>query len=166
LGPQLVVRRAAGGLKGDGVAKIIGDQIIMRGGKTLYYLDGKQVSAKTYRRRHPARVEAPALVTFKKQKSIALAVHPSQRKEAIEDAVKRGVPTEFTPDGCPVFESRAHRKSYMRAYGFYDRDAGYGDAAPLYHKGDKAPPSRLRELAQKLADRINRRHDAAVSVRR
>jgi hypothetical protein len=152
------------------VAKIVGDTITVtsvrgKGLVTRYYLDGEEVSERKYRRRHPARKEAPTLVTFKRQKSVALAVHPTQRGEATEDAAKKGVPTEFTPDGCPVFVSRDHRKKYMRAYGYFDRDAGYGDAAPLHHKGDRPPPSRIRELAQQLAARIRRRHDNKLAGR-
>lgn len=96
------------------------------------------------------------------QKSVALAVHPSQVREAVEDAQKKGVPTDFTPDGRPVFRDRDHRKRYHQAYGFFDRDAGYGDAAPRLHKGDKAPPSRLRELAKRLAHRIRLRRESRI----
>lgn len=103
-----------------------------------------------------------SLVRNKRQKSVALAVHPSQVQEAIDDARKKGVPTDFTPDGRPVFESRSHRKKYMTAYRFFDRDAGYGDAAPRYHRGKKAPPSRIKELARKLAHRIRTRHTASL----
>jgi hypothetical protein len=98
-------------------------------------------------------------VRSKKVKSVALAVHPDQRGEATDDAAKRGVPTAFTDDGRPVFESREHRKKYMRAYGYYDRDAGYGDAAPQHHKGERAPDSKLKELARRLADKIRVRRD-------
>jgi hypothetical protein len=63
-------------------------------------------------------------------RSIALAVHPNQVKEAIASAQKRGVPTDFTRDGRPVFTDRDHYNRYMRAYHFYNRDAGFGDAAP------------------------------------
>lgn len=59
--------------------------------------------------------------------SDALAVHPSQVKEAYEDSVKKGVPTEFLADGRAVLRSREHRRKYLKAYGFYDKDGGYGD---------------------------------------
>lgn len=97
----------------------------------------------------------------KRIKSIALAVHPDQVEEATKDAVARGVPTEFTADGRPILTDRNHRKQYMKAYGYFDRDAGYGDAQPQHHKGDTPPPSRLRELAKKYADRIRLRHKGA-----
>lgn len=63
----------------------------------------------------------------KPKASDALAVHASQVEEAREDARKKGVPTDFLPDGRPVFTSRAHQKKYCRAYGFFNKDGGYGD---------------------------------------
>jgi hypothetical protein len=60
--------------------------------------------------------------------SEALAVHPSQVSEAHHDAVKMGVPTEFNSrTGAPIFRSKQHRKQYCETYGFYDKNAGYGD---------------------------------------
>lgn len=82
----------------------------------------------------------------KKRISTALAVHPKQVKEAMEHAKKMGVPTEFQPDGRPVFTSRQHRKEYMQRYGFYDRDGGYGDAHPGGTKRDIPDPPDLREM--------------------
>lgn len=86
-------------------------------------------------------------------KSVALAVQPGQVAEAAADAAARGVPTDFTPEGEPILRDRDHKKRYLRAYGMYDRDAGYGDAAPLLHKGERAPPSRVRELAREMVRR-------------
>ena len=93
------------------------------------------------------------------QKSVALAVHPSQVQEAAADAAAKGVPTDFAPDGRPEFRDRKHRASYMRAYGFFDRDAGYGDAAPQSQRADP-PPARVRELARQLAERIRVRRES------
>jgi len=59
--------------------------------------------------------------------SQALAVHPSQRKQYEEFADKNGVGTTFDSRGCPVFESRGHRKRYCDLVGAKDFDAGYGD---------------------------------------
>lgn len=59
--------------------------------------------------------------------STALEVHPAQIGQATEDARKNGVPTEFTKGGRPIFTGPAHRKAYMKLYGFHDRNAGYGD---------------------------------------
>lgn len=59
--------------------------------------------------------------------SEALAVHPSQREEAIAEAKRLGVPTEFTTRGEPVLTDPGHRKRYARALGFHDRNGGYSD---------------------------------------
>lgn len=59
--------------------------------------------------------------------SRALAVHPRQVKEAAEYAKKIGCPTNFLPDGRPVFTGKAHRKEYCERHGYYDQDGGYGD---------------------------------------
>lgn len=62
--------------------------------------------------------------------SYALGVRPEQRMEAQEHSRDIGVPTEFDRKGDAVFRNRKHRKRYCKAAGFFDRDAGYGDAAP------------------------------------
>lgn len=62
--------------------------------------------------------------------SNAVGVAPEQAKEAQEDSVRIGIPTEFTRDGDPVFTSPHHRKRYCEAYGFYDRNAGVNDPLP------------------------------------
>jgi hypothetical protein len=140
---------------------MIGDGIKIDKRGRHYFLDGVEVPARAYRKRYPLGKQAPTLVRSRRQKSIALAVHPSQVEEASSDAVRKGVPTEFTRDGRPIFESRAHRKKYFQAYGYFDRDAGYGDAAPQHHKGDRAPPNPLRERAMALAHRIRLRHSSS-----
>jgi len=39
-----------------------------------------------------------------------------------------GVPTQFDPrTGQAIFTDRSHRKRYLAARGFIDRNAGYGD---------------------------------------
>ena len=58
--------------------------------------------------------------------SDALAVWPSQVREAEEHARKIGVPTEFDPKtGKCVLTDRAHRARYLRANGVCDKDGGY-----------------------------------------
>jgi len=59
--------------------------------------------------------------------SDAAGVHPKQIHGAMVEARRRGVPTSFTPDGRAIFTSRGHRKKYCEAFGFYDRNAGFGD---------------------------------------
>src|SRR5579864_971413 len=55
-----------------------------------------------------------------------LAVHPSQVKEAMDDAVKKGVPTEFLADGRPRMRTKQHMREYLKAYGFRRREKGEG----------------------------------------
>ena len=63
--------------------------------------------------------------------SEALAVHPDEVVEAAADASKRGVPTDFNrATGAPVFTSASHRRAYCRAYGFFDKNAGFSDPTP------------------------------------
>ena len=59
--------------------------------------------------------------------SDAAGVAPHQIPEAIEHARKKGVPTDFTPDGRAILTSREHRKRYCESIGLYDRSGGYGD---------------------------------------
>jgi hypothetical protein len=61
-------------------------------------------------------------------KSDAAGVHPSQSGEAYEHSVSVGVPTQFdSRTGQAIFTDRSHRKRYLAARGFIDRNAGYGD---------------------------------------
>jgi sugar/nucleoside kinase (ribokinase family) len=99
------------------------------GDKAVYELDGKAVAKEEFFAAFPPVEEfsAAALCAAPPHKSDGLAVHPDQVQEATESAKRKGVPTEFLPDGRPVMRSRAHQKQYLRAYGFYNRDGGYGD---------------------------------------
>jgi hypothetical protein len=107
-------------------------RIVHRDGaaESLYYLDGKEVSREEFFASFPAQeVEsdtgkpgAPSsLISFKPLHSEALAVHPRQIKEATEDAVRKGVPTEFDPEGRPIFTSSRHFRRYAKRYGFFHR---------------------------------------------
>lgn len=61
-------------------------------------------------------------------KSDAAGVHPSQVGAAYNESVSLGVPTRFDSEtGQAIFESRGHRKAFLRAKGMYDRSGGYGD---------------------------------------
>ena len=110
-----------------------------------YFIDGKRVSKKAFEKAAPPKGvsdgDSFGVETnwSKPIVSYALAVHPKQVKEAREDAVKKGVPTDYLDDGRPVFRSRKHRKDYFRAYGFYDRDAGIGDAGRHSYSGHQEP---------------------------
>jgi hypothetical protein len=61
-------------------------------------------------------------------KSDAAGVHPTQVGAAYTESVKLGVPTRFDPQtGQAIFESRSHRKDFLKAKGMFDRSGGYGD---------------------------------------
>lgn len=63
--------------------------------------------------------------------SMAMGVQPNQAAEAEAEAARLGVPTTFSREtGDCRFDNRAHRKKYLKATGYYDRNAGYGDPTP------------------------------------
>jgi hypothetical protein len=53
----------------------------------------------------------------------ASGVHASQAGELKEFLAKKGVPTEVTPDGDPVYRDAAHRRKALKARGLFDRMA-------------------------------------------
>ena len=65
--------------------------------------------------------------------SDAMGVSEEQIPEAQAILKQHGVHTDYTPDGRPVLRDRAHRKAHMKALGFYDRSAGFGDQAPEHY---------------------------------
>lgn len=52
--------------------------------------------------------------------SDSMAVHPKQAKEAYEQSVRLGVPTEFLPTGQPVITDPGHQRRYAKALGYVD----------------------------------------------
>lgn len=63
--------------------------------------------------------------------SIAAGVSPDQVPEFVQFDKQKGVPTQYSRDGNPIFRDRKHRRDYLRAHGIFDRNAGYGDPAPV-----------------------------------
>ncbi len=51
---------------------------------------------------------------------VASGVHPSQAQELRDFLEKKGVPTEVTPDGNPVYRDAQHRKRALKARGLHD----------------------------------------------
>ena len=108
------------------------DMIRVTKAGTKYFLDRVEVTEKEYRQRHPlpetqGLSDGSSFIGWRPLASEALAVHPLQRQEAIDSAIRKGVPTEFNTIGQPVFTSRKHRRDYLRAYNYRDEDGGYGD---------------------------------------
>ena len=54
-------------------------------------------------------------------------MHPEQIPEAVAVLREVGVPADFAPDGAAILGSRSERKRHMKARGYRDLDAGYGD---------------------------------------
>lgn len=50
--------------------------------------------------------------------------------KAVDAARRDGFTLEFTPEGNAIFTDRAHRKRACELFGYFDRNAGYGDATP------------------------------------
>lgn len=105
------------------------------GERTTWWIDGKEVSQAEFEELLPPATPVgssgtcgSSLQGFKPIHSDALGVHPKQIQKARESAIAKGVPTDFDDKGRPIFTSRLHRKQYCQAYGFFDRDGGYGDA--------------------------------------
>jgi len=98
---------------------------------TKYVLNGKTVTRKEFLRGAPGlRAGEPCFVASTRGwplVSEAMGVHPSQVQAVMADDRRKGVPTDYTRDGCPIFTSRAHRKRYCEAHGYFDRNGGYGD---------------------------------------
>lgn len=62
--------------------------------------------------------------------SYAAGIHHKQIPEMREIDKKNEVPTDYTPDGDPVFTGPKHRRKYCEAHGLYDRNAGHSDPVP------------------------------------
>ena len=113
------------------------DKIIIRDGKKVYLKGGKEVSRKEWvgKSKIKALFKARRVNTMSTagwpKKSYALAVNPGDQKEAYEASVKMGVPTHFDEKtGEGIFRSQGHYNKYQKAFGYFDRDAGYGNVTP------------------------------------
>lgn len=111
-----------------------GDRAVFVKGKWVYYLNGKEVSQKAYENVYPPPPPAKQGEAFMGTPlkgwpltSNAMAVHPDSVDEARNLDKSLGVPTEYTTEGQPIFENRAHRRRFLRAHQFHDKDGGYGD---------------------------------------
>lgn len=108
----------------------------MKVGKTKYRLDGKEVTKAVFMRAMKARGKAEGVPFTSRaweqpQACEALGVQPDHVKFERQLDAEAGLNVNYTPDGRPVFTSRRERNAYIRAKGYYDRNAGYGDVSPL-----------------------------------
>ncbi len=60
----------------------------------------------------------------------ALGASPSEIAGLMAFDKAHGVVTEYNSECDPVMRSKAHRKAYCEAHGFFDRNAGYSDPVP------------------------------------
>jgi hypothetical protein len=51
----------------------------------------------------------------------ASGVQPWQANELRDHLKKRGVPTDVTPQGDPIYRSKSHRSAALKARGMHDR---------------------------------------------
>src|SRR5262249_727529 len=69
-------------------------------------------------------------------------------REEREFLATKGVKIEHDAKFRPIWTSRAHKKSYMRALGYADPDAGYGDAEPLHWDGRRKRERARQSLSE------------------
>lgn len=100
-----------------------------RDGNLRYWIDDIEVTKEEWEKAFPPHdfTSSAPLAHFPQLHSEALAVHPLDIPEAVASARAKGIPTNFDAHGRPIFTSRGHRKRYLKAYGFHDRNGGYGD---------------------------------------
>lgn len=60
-------------------------------------------------------------------------------REEQEILAKHGVKCEYDGLLRPVWTGKSHKKAYMRALGYADPDACYGDAEPIHWSGQRRP---------------------------
>ena len=106
-------------------------RVIARGSRLVYILDGKEVAQAefdaAFEKKELGVPDGHRSNCWPMRGSDALAVHPLDVAEAHADARKKGVATDFDKMGRPIFTDRGHRKKFLKAYGYRDRDGGYGD---------------------------------------
>lgn len=112
------------------------DRIEMRKDGDHFFLSGKEVTEKEYRKVYPKpKLGAGPFMgnplSGWPMTSMAEGVHHKQLAQARRKNEAMGVgDTEYVRkdrDYMPVFRDRAHRRRYLRAHGLHDNDGGYGD---------------------------------------
>ncbi len=113
---------------------------IIYGQSRRFFVDDREVTQAEFDEAFPSRpigqllkVEPNALMETSKawpRMSDALGVGKGQKQKAEEVFAKKGVPTEFVPDGSggysAVIRNNAHQRDVLKAMGMHNNDAGYG----------------------------------------
>jgi len=106
-------------------------QIKGMGAKQTYWIDGRQVSKRAFKRAFPDKSLAggqDCITAWKKPVlSDGLAVHPRQIPAAIERNRRHGVHVDYHSDGRPILRQRGERRALLRIEKAHDNDGGYGD---------------------------------------
>jgi hypothetical protein len=109
-------------MKGDGM-KLVGD-------KWVYFLDGKKVTEKKYRKRYPPpRAGGKVLPKLKDgwpKQCLALAVHPDQVDEANARNKEHGISVHYDAKGVPTLPDRNERRKLLKLEGLHDRHSFTG----------------------------------------
>ena len=69
------------------------------------------------------RVAVPATAGWPMAPCYASGVHADQAKELRDHFKERGVPTEVTPHGDPIYKSAAHRRKALAVRGLHDNNS-------------------------------------------
>jgi len=59
-----------------------------------------------------------------------MGVNPDQIEEAAAHDAAHGVPTEYAPDGDPIYTDPSHRKAHCELHETIDMNGGYSDPMP------------------------------------
>lgn len=107
----------------------------MKVGAAKYTIDGESVSEAEYLKRMKAKgklegIPSVARAWEKPMVCEALAVDPLEVKYEKQLDREQGLSVNYNEHGCPIFESRKQRNDYVRAKGYFDKNAGYGDVCP------------------------------------
>lgn len=100
---------------------------------TLYFLDGVEVTKKEFDKVFPDKDAELSLAEKRRlaasgcarwpMKSVAMAVHPDQVKEANAFLEKHGSKCHHTKDGRMVIPDNAERKKVLKLKGYFDKDS-------------------------------------------
>jgi hypothetical protein len=107
---------------------------IIFGNPVRYFVNDIEVTEEAYRAANPPKpleagdeVLSQSTSAWDDFRSEALAVHPSQVKEANERSKRHNLGVKYDAKGFARIPDRASRKRLMRLEGVHDNHAGYGD---------------------------------------
>jgi hypothetical protein len=129
-------------------------------GTQTFEVEGREVSEDEYRARTGSNLQSlftggPPMIgntpSCWPMESEALAIHPSQIKEATERNKRNGITgVSYAPDGTAILADRGARRDLMRLEGLHDRNGGYGD-----DHATSSPQDPMKDTAGPLLDLDN-----------